>query len=118
MTDRELLEAAARAAGIAGTWQSASPNGVPQDCVAKGIGPNLWNPLTDDGDALRLAVKLNFVVAIKGHECEVFSETGDCLASIPIMGASCFENPADATNPYAATRRAIVKAAAQLESKP
>ncbi|MBO0943540.1 hypothetical protein J1N44_17945 [Acidovorax temperans] len=54
MTDRELLELAALAAGVDlstrkwhGRWY-VSPE------------PNIknWNPLTDDGDALRLAAKL------------------------------------------------------------
>jgi hypothetical protein len=50
MTDRELLEQAAKAAGaerLKGTYE----NGWWLD-------DGWWNPLTDDGDALRLAVKL------------------------------------------------------------
>jgi len=51
MTDRELLELAAKAAGI---FDLRFDN--------KGVAyRNVhieWNPLTDDGDALRLAVKL------------------------------------------------------------
>lgn len=49
-TDRELLEMAAKAA----RYQYAKHGGY---IVVDGI-PGNWNPLTDDGDALRLAVKL------------------------------------------------------------
>jgi len=50
MTDRELLEMAAKAAG----YEYAKHGGY---IVVDGI-PGNWNPLTDDGDALRLAAKL------------------------------------------------------------
>ncbi len=46
MTDRELLEYAAKAAGLDHLWV----------VEIDGISPN-WNPLTDDGDALRLVGK-------------------------------------------------------------
>ena len=49
-TDRELLELAANAAG----YEYAKHGGY---IVVDGI-PGNWNPLTDDGDALRLAAKL------------------------------------------------------------
>ena len=49
-TDRELLELAAKAA----RYQYAKHGGY---IVVDGI-PGNWNPLTDDGDALRLAVRL------------------------------------------------------------
>jgi hypothetical protein len=47
MTDQELLELAAKACGL-------------EEAKLR-IEFNQWNPLTDDGDALRLAVKLNFL---------------------------------------------------------
>lgn len=49
-TDRELLELAAKAAG----YEYAKHGGY---IVVDGI-PGNWNPLSDDGDALRLAAKL------------------------------------------------------------
>ena len=55
-TDRELLELAARAAGIAVEWKEWGRfdwrDGLPT------VLDVVWNPLTDDGDALRLAAKL------------------------------------------------------------
>ena len=53
-TDRELLELAAKAAG----YEYAKHGGY---IVVDGI-PGNWNPLTDDGDALRLAVKLRLSI--------------------------------------------------------
>ena len=54
--DRELLELAAKAAGIFGVWEEHSDF---FDINTSGIYVDgasfLWNPLSDDGDALRLA---------------------------------------------------------------
>lgn len=89
MSDRELLELAAKAAYLAHDWPAPdyeiqwSGEGL----YCSGMGKwKLWNPLTDDGDALRLAVRLSLKV-----DCNVYSN-----------------------NPYAATRRAIVLAAAEI----
>ena len=79
MKDRELLELAAKAAG---TYY------VESESWDENAG---WNPLTNDGDALRLAVKLDIL---------------ERAASI-----AQFEGIND---PYAATRRAIVRAAAEI----
>ena len=64
MTDHELLELAAKAAGIKAL---RSPDGILRDCTNTHPAMNMyacnpWDPLTDDGDALRLAVKLGLVV--------------------------------------------------------
>ncbi len=89
MTDRELLEFAARAAGA--TWIDDNwPEDLPGLMLDFGKGTTQWNPLTDDGDALRLAVKL-----------KMWTHSG--------MG--CFQNELD---PLAATRQAIVRAAAEI----
>jgi len=87
MNDRELLELAAKAAGI-GEFQAEHP-------CADGA---YWNPLTDDGDALRLAVKL----ALFSHLVMV---SGYSKAAIEISNSE---------DKYAATRRAIVRAAAEI----
>ncbi|MFS2103625.1 hypothetical protein [Ralstonia sp. Ralssp135] len=93
MVDRELLERAAKAAGHEFKFG--------EDCIAmyKDLNglyyPSQWNPLTDDGDALRLAVKLNI--------------TDLCLVVGQLVLAEGFQQ-----DKYAATRRAIVRAAAAL----
>ena len=65
-SDRELLELAAKAAGIEviwnehwQSWQRRTP-----EMDRYGISRFPWNPLTDDGDALRLAVKLELEVSL------------------------------------------------------
>ena len=85
MTDRELLELAAKAAGIAHVTPMMIEWGQ-------------WNPLTDDGDALRLAVKcaqlFGFYRFLRAWIAAMATENG---------------SPSD---PIAATRRAITRAAA------
>ncbi len=68
MTDKELLELAAKAAGIENLqWESdgtiqnrMNRPTIPYDCHGL-LSATDWNPLTDDGDALRLAVKLGIL---------------------------------------------------------
>ena len=112
MTDRELLEAAAKAAGI----EYRADSGYRVTGIGATGMPLLeaWDSLTDDGDALRLAVSMRLTVAVRHHECEVFDEDGECLASEPIFSASAFISKDQATDPYAATRRAITRAAAAM----
>ncbi|MBH4387436.1 hypothetical protein I5R43_12390, partial [Pseudomonas aeruginosa] len=58
--DRELLELAARAAGFTGYGFFLGDDGID---VSDETGTRFaWNPLTDDGDALRLAVLLNLEI--------------------------------------------------------
>jgi hypothetical protein len=108
MSDRELLELAAKAVG--GTngksnglfyqWRDLPHTGV--DRVLRYCGQREWNPLKDDGDALRLAVKLRIDVE---------------WASENVVFADNDSEPAEA-DPYAATRRAIVRAAAEIGRTP
>ena len=92
MTDHELLEIAAKAAGIADG-----------DVFYDMDNDKEWTPLTDDGDALRLAVKL-------GIDVQQFG-TGFVEAWKHPHQASAEDY---GTDPYAATRRAIVRAAAEI----
>jgi hypothetical protein len=104
MTDRELLELAAKAAGIDGEWKVWIGKQMErkEGFVSKSNRKE-WTPLTDDGDALRLAVKLNMLV-------DCFSE---CARTLPdILPWSYPET--DKGDRYAATRRAIVRAAAEI----
>jgi hypothetical protein len=104
MTDRELLELAAKAAGIVALYWS---DGDEPYSRGPGIifGDNwIWNPLTDDGDALRLAVKLRFEIDIHYTGIAVRTPTG-----IKVL-----VDAADEPDANAATRRAIVRAAAAI----
>ena len=106
MTDRELLELAAKAAGIVGV-DDVYPifRGASKDWDLKDWSE--WNPLTDDGDALRLAVKLGIAV-----QCHLHDGEGYALAGAGEIPNAVDIRPND--DPYAATRRAIVRAAAEI----
>lgn len=97
MSDRELLEAAAKAAGIKVAWRDA----VGCLCYAGSPYHVAWNPLTDDGDALRLAVALNMGISIHDEHCTACAQKGTMQTE---RGRPTAE----------ATRRAIVCAAAAL----
>jgi hypothetical protein len=98
MTDRELLELAAKAVRIE---KDIFYSVIHDTCflVSKyDSGSEYqkdaeWNPLTDDGDALRLAVNLGINVPTK-WEVEKMERCG--------------------LDVYEATRRAIVRAAAEI----
>ena len=110
-TDRELLELAAKAAGlyfhghretrtIVTAWVSTTGSTDDWFC---------WNPLTDDADALRLAVRLGLLVYVMRDA----GFTGIRLPSEHI-GGKYDEVEIHVADPYAATRRAIVRAAAEI----
>ena len=131
MTDRELLELAARAAGWSGWrskhghWIIESPDGYktvccehwqafdgntgekqPEPTFADAMSEANWSPLTDDGDALRLAVKLGM---------KVMSDTGASMASATTeLWSDEGYCEGFSMDPCAATRRAIVRAAAEI----
>ncbi len=102
-TDRELLEMAAKAA----RYQYAKHGGY---IVVDGV-PGNWNPLTDDGDALRLAVKLG--MSIEVH----YDESKPTPGLRVVFSRGRWEHvmvEEYARDPYAATRRAILRAAAEI----
>jgi hypothetical protein len=111
LEDRELLERAARAAGMEPfkAWGKTFVNG-------SGLPPKVdWNPLEDDGDALRLAVKLNLDIL----QDPTFSRTNsvEVCANLEGVDTQPWASEVRAPDPYAATRRAIVRAAASMADK-
>lgn len=121
LTDRELLERAAKAAGYS---VAHGCDGAPVVAFIDG-DPRDWNPLESDGDALRLAVKLHISIR---HPNPLDLGGGYVTASIcayrhrykfpkktdfsVILGSE--ECPNDL---LVATRRAIVRAAASLATE-
>lgn len=105
-TDSELMELAAKAAGIPVKWEAT--HGCFWIKFGYGLEIKIWSPLTDDGDALRLAVKLGLLV-------NVWSAASTTIVSTHEGGhiADAEEHHYDG-DPYAATRRAIVRAAAEI----
>ena len=102
MTDRELLELAAKAAEMGGVPGST---GIHHD-------NGTWNPLTDDGDALRLAVKLKLEISIGARSRD--PETKELFEITIVTGDDGWATEHHSIDPYAATRRAIVRAAAEI----
>jgi hypothetical protein len=112
MNDRELLELAAKAAGYE-AWDWLGGDGLLNVYDANGRH-DCWNPLTDDGDAFRLAVKLWIDVSFPPYR----------EPDPPVVYAGMYWDVSDSlwyryeelrgADPYAATRRAIVKAAAEI----
>lgn len=110
MTDRELLEAAAKAAGI------LTPSWYGNASYIDGM-LSIWNPLEDDGDALRLAVELRLVLHIwdDGELASAAKTMPDgrdpALEDVSLW----FSADAHASGDLAsATRHAIVRAAAKI----
>ncbi len=113
MTDKELLELAAKAAGmqIVGEVDEmiCQPDHTTGGFVIRNDrgGDSCWNPLTDDGDALRLAVNLRIDVnhSILLVVAERDASIDDFEVGVAEVKSNC---------PYAATRRAITRAAAEI----
>jgi len=104
-TDRELLELAAKAAGLKGCifeFQGLETFHFTVDGES-----TYWNPLTDDGDALRLACGIGFDVRILRGEAN-YTEIEKRKTNI----GRAVERHGD--DPCLATRRAIVRAAAEM----
>jgi hypothetical protein len=111
-TDKELLEMAARAA-----WTRSLAIGGEINKrwrVTDAVDPQpsdwrWWDPLTDDGDALRLAVKLRIDLEFADFHAEAYRREADefYISSEPYRADS-----------RAATRRAIVRAAAEIGRHP
>ena len=100
--DRELLELAAKAAGLNRKYyEYLGEKGMIDDDPDSGW----WNPLTDDGDALRLAVKLDLSI-----DPNTLGITVGNFRSLYKL--ACYESIGK--DSYAATRRAIVRAAAEI----
>lgn len=109
MTDKELLELAAKAAGIKidkSPFNGGGANNTGFDLMGNAVldwhNDQRWNPLTDDGDALRLAVKLRMEILVEEIRISVYSE---------LTVEKCEMYPADH---LATTRRLIVETAAEI----
>ena len=112
MSDRELLELAAKAAGI--DYRHDNLFWTHEDYCAFWSYDDLcncgarWNPLTDDGDALRLAVKLGLHISQQLSYVAVMQPHGGAGSHL-LQWIEKYNN-----DPDAATRRAIWRAAAEI----
>jgi hypothetical protein len=116
MTNREMLEWAAKAAGMKVPtkedypWAYIDHHGIHRDISCGGDGSRMshWNPLVSDGDAFRLAVKLKLDIFFHPSRVEAHVAGG----RIPAISNIAREEYED--DPLAATRLAIVRAAAEI----
>lgn len=116
--DREMLEMAAKAAGISHLLGAWFDDGRQAGFLSGrlGNGRSVWNPITDDGDALRLAVKLRLSID-HNHPADqqhwVAADRNGCEGCYAPV--SCVEDDfEDESQRSSATRRAIVRAAAAV----
>jgi len=113
VTDRELLEMAAKAAGIEIGWIDPvwnNPDAVPYFHFPNG---KLWNPLTDDGDALRLAVAVSDQIR-DGFRIMLADFNDPFVAIDRWTNETTVRERTEDSGSLAATRRAIVRAAAAI----
>jgi hypothetical protein len=99
--DRELLELAAKAAGIDVYWnprwnafQREEPLRVSSE------DRHVWVPLSDDGDAFRLAMTLGLDLRLSQYLPQAY----DIAPGVPLPDVDAFES----------VRRAIVEASAEI----
>lgn len=118
MTDREMLELAAKAAGyyfhglrVGLDYENCfvSTTNDPDDWI-------IWDPRGDDGDALRLAVQCGIEISVVDDEAGTdgrFSRAcaGYATEDDPRVRYVFEDHRGDL---FAATRRAIVRAAAEI----
>ena len=109
MDDSELIDLAAKGARInvkkdlSGVWRNCTRM-PPGFCI---FDAEPWNPITDDGDALRLAVKLEMKINISQGNVQVrYKEDA------PLIFVRTGINTAEAT------RLAITRAAAEIAKVP
>lgn len=120
MTDRELLELAAKAAGYDTSHPVNAERLLLDRPVASlwvrddsGLCKTAWNPLLDNADAFTLAVKLGLDLLRTERDIEA-------IAGLPPYASMKRDVPAPfgiellGDDPCAATRRAIVRVAAEI----
>jgi len=107
VTDRELLEMAAKAADLPMHRYCEAWKAMARYTLQDGYHGPSWNPLTDDGDALRLAVKLRIQITPGTYNKDEFS-------AFKAAGGEAHEFRHYQQDEFAATRRAIVRAAAEI----
>lgn len=113
MSDRSLLEDAAKAAGIqlADEIDSSIPSGGLW-VVGKSGRDAVWDPLRDDGDALRLAVKLK--IPLQFPDFQDIARTWGAKSDTSEYIEAALNHNGDLA---AAVRRAITRAAAAISSQ-
>ncbi|GHS80305.1 hypothetical protein PAGU2196_11390 [Pseudomonas sp. PAGU 2196] len=105
MDDRELLELAAKAAGMAPPYDE---HGIFSAWVGDPVHGHWWNPLEDDSDALRLVVILRLQVVMHADWVEVLQDGIRMANATSEYFAGCM---------FETARAAIVRAAAEIQRR-
>lgn len=104
MTDRELEEFAAKAAGYSIYWHHADQS----HHIEIGGSDRKWRPLkVDDGDALRLAVDLYMAI-------DVINDLDVAASVVTSNGSLAFVVEPIGSDKYKAVRCAVVRVAAEI----
>lgn len=108
MEDKQMVELAAKAAGISGGWGDKYLVGSDEvDCTDLWFEDTeecfVWDPRGDDGASLRLAVAIGACIQPKGFGVEVWLFEERISSGVVEYG----------NDPFAATRLAILKVAAE-----
>ena len=113
MTDREMLELAAKAAGIRLEWDGSPAAWLP--IYYEGKTYDVWDPRKDDGESRRLAVRLHLVVGCyESYASACGTYTPDSDEVPPEMVVWHSEVGGDAAE---AARLAVLRAAAEIGRK-
>lgn len=108
-TDRELLELAAKAAQLPECgWMGPAFMYVKDNAFTE------WNPLTDGDDALRLAVQLKIAIFPPENDEGDFAVASIAEGVLSDDGDAWIQEWVKGGDKLAATRRAIVRAAAEI----
>lgn len=112
MTDHEMIELAAKAVGL--EYQLYEDDQPIRDITGRYLLPfsiGWWSPLYDDGDALRLAVKLKIDPMF-----DITTHIGEPAIGATYPANGDFANVVEriGSDPFAAARRAITRAAAAI----
>lgn len=106
----DLLSRAAQAAGIHLRWGHELPSPWVAGVNINTMRRVMWNPLTDDGDALRLAARLRIIFGwYPGHTAVWARHEG-----YDRMFCESYTRPDGRTDQMCALRHAIVRAAADM----
>lgn len=113
-TDRELIEAAARAAGKTLVWDAYIGDGETGGYYDSATSVE-WNPLTDSTDALELAVKVGMLIDARYTDPAAQRFNDVTYWPTPSHGERISVGEGE---PLAAIRRAITRAAAAIGATP
>lgn len=115
MNDRELLELAAKAAGLIKHKYCDAWKAMATYTLQDGYYGPTWNPLKDDGDALRLANDLGLTIGQGWNSAYVDLCSGELLGLMPAGGCQHEVHWEEfGGDKHAACRKAIVLCAAQI----